>query len=110
MEYGNAKEKNGIRVIPSYIESYYLEFYPSSTINKVQWGKIPVIIGGVEKILTDPVISIPNPVIDGGLIIPNFNDDFTGQGPDLGAFEAGKPPLKFGRHANSTNFAPWEIY
>ncbi len=110
MEYGNAKEIHGIREIPDYIDSYYLEFYPTSTINKVQWGKVPVIIGGVEKILTDPVVSIPNPVIDGGVIIPNFNDDFSGQGPDIGAFEAGKPPLKFGRHANSTTWAPWEMY
>ena len=110
MDRGNAKESHGIKEIPRYIESYYLEFYPASTINKVQWGKIPVNIGGVEKILTDPIVSIPNPVIDGGIIIQNFNDDFLGNGPDLGAFEVGKPPLQFGRHANSTTWAPWEVY
>lgn len=110
MDYGIAQESHGIREVPSYIESYYLEFYPTSTINKVQWGKIPVILGGVEHILTDPVVTIPSPIIDSGIIIPNFNNDFSGKGPDLGAFEAGKPPLKFGRHANSTSWAPWEIY
>ena len=110
IEYGNAKETHGIREIPSFIESYYMEFYPNSTINKVKWGKIPVIIGGVEKILTDPVITIPNPVIDSGEIIPNFNDNYSGKGPDLGAFEVNKPPLKFGRQANSEQWAPWELY
>ena len=110
MENGNAKEAHGIREIPSFIESYYMEYYPTSTINKVKWGKISVIFGGVEKILTDPVITIPNPIIDSGKIIPNFNDDYSGKGPDLGAFEVGKPPLKFGRQANSNQWAPWELY
>jgi len=110
MELGIAKEAHGFREIPRFIASYYMEFYPASTIDKIKWGKIPVKIGAVEKIITDPVITIPNPVIDGGIIIPNFNDDFTGKGPDLGAFETGKPPLKFGRQANSKSPAPWEIY
>jgi hypothetical protein len=110
MDKGIAREEHGIKEIPQYIASYYMEFYPASTINKIQWGKIPVMIGAVEKILTDPVVTIPNPVIDGGVIIPNFNDDFAGKGPDLGAFETGKPPLKFGRQANSTAPAAWEVY
>jgi hypothetical protein len=110
MEYGIAGETHGIREIPQYIASYYLAFYPKSTINKVQFGKIPVVIGGVEQILTDPLISLPNPVIDAGLVIANFNDDYAGKGPDLGAFEAGRPPLKFGRLANSTSWAAWELY
>jgi hypothetical protein len=110
MEYGIAGETHGIREIPQYIASYYLAFYPKSTINKVQFGKIPVVIGGVEQILTDPLISLPNPVIDSGLVIANFNDDYAGKGPDLGAFEAGNPPLKFGRQANSTSWAAWETY
>ncbi|MBN2411675.1 right-handed parallel beta-helix repeat-containing protein [candidate division KSB1 bacterium] len=110
MEYGNAKEPHGIKEIPRFIESYYLEFYPASTINKIQWGKIPVKIGDIEQILTDPVITIPNPVIDGGVVLPNFNDNYTGQAPDLGAFEVDRPPLKFGRHANSDKWAPWERY
>ena len=110
MDLGNAQEPHGIKEIPGYIESYYLEFYPSSTINKIEWGKIPIRIGDTEKILTDPVITVPNPVIDGGAVIPNFNDDYTGKAPDLGAFEVDRPPLKFGRHANSKEWAPWERY
>jgi hypothetical protein len=110
MDLGNAKETHGIKEIPRFIESYYLEFYPTSTIETIKWGKIRMKIGDVEKILTDPVITIPNPVIDFGIIIPNFNDNYQGKGPDLGAFEAGNPPLKFGRIANSRERAPWEKY
>jgi hypothetical protein len=29
--------------------------------------------------------------------LPNFNDDFTGAAPDMGAHETGKPAMKFGR-------------
>ncbi|MBN2138197.1 MAG: right-handed parallel beta-helix repeat-containing protein [Sedimentisphaerales bacterium] len=36
---------------------------------------------------------------DAGTIIPNFNDNFTGKAPDIGAFEAGKPPLAYGTEA-----------
>jgi hypothetical protein len=110
IDYGNAKEPHGIKEIPQFIESYYLEFYPTSRIETVKWGKVPITIGDEEKILTDPVVSIPNPVIDSGIFIPNFNDDYFGEAPDLGAFEVGKPPLKFGRHANSNKKAPWEMY
>jgi hypothetical protein len=39
----------------------------------------------------------PNsPGYDAGLVIPNFNDGFTGAGPDMGAHEAGTPAMKFG--------------
>ena len=110
MVLGNAKEPHGIKEIPWFIESYYLEFYPKSSIETVKWGKRPVKIGDTEKILTDPVITVPNPIIDAGIPLPNFNDNFTGDGPDLGAFEIGCPPLKFGRHANGAQLAPWERY
>ncbi len=110
MDPGQAREEHGIKDIPVFIESYYLEFYPASTIDKVQFGKIPVKIGESETILTDPVVTVQNPVIDSGVIIPNFNDSYKGKLPDLGAFEAGNPPLKFGRHANSRDWAPWEKY
>jgi hypothetical protein len=33
---------------------------------------------------------------DRAVRLPNFNDDFTGAGPDVGAHEAGKPPMRFG--------------
>jgi hypothetical protein len=36
---------------------------------------------------------------DQGVRIPNFNDDFQGAGPDMGAHEAGKPAMLFGTRA-----------
>jgi hypothetical protein len=39
----------------------------------------------------------PNSVaVDAGCKLPNVNDDFTGQAPDLGALEIGKPPAVYG--------------
>jgi hypothetical protein len=34
--------------------------------------------------------------VDAGAILPNINDDFLGNGPDLGAFEAGQLPPIYG--------------
>ena len=33
---------------------------------------------------------------DGAARVPNFNDAFTGAGPDMGAHEAGTPAMRFG--------------
>lgn len=110
MDKGVAKEPHGIHGKPALIESYYLEFYPASTTTTVQWGKVPFDRGGKEQIITDPVVTLPNPIIDAGDVIPGFNDDYTGKAPDLGAFERGRPPLRFGRRAQSLEWAPWEKY
>ncbi|MGC9328063.1 MAG: hypothetical protein ACP5I1_10555, partial [Candidatus Hinthialibacter sp.] len=59
--------------------------------------------------ITDPVITVPNPVVDGGERIPGFNDEYIGDAPDVGAFELGAPPLRFGRRAAQTIWAPWEL-
>jgi hypothetical protein len=37
-----------------------------------------------------------SPGYDAGVHLPNFNDHFTGAGPDIGACEAGQSPLEFG--------------
>jgi len=37
-----------------------------------------------------------SPGFDAGVRIPNFNDDFTGERPDMGAHEAGTSPMEFG--------------
>ena len=37
-----------------------------------------------------------SPGYDAGVRIPNFNDGFTGAAPDMGAHEAGTPPMQFG--------------
>ncbi len=40
-----------------------------------------------------------SPGFDGGVRIDNFNDDFAGTNPDMGAFESGRLPLEFGVNA-----------
>jgi hypothetical protein len=52
-------------------------------------------------------------MIDSGIILPGFNDDFKGKAPDLGAFEVGNPPLVFGRRAHlnfDEGWTPWERF
>jgi hypothetical protein len=114
---GAAEEKHGIkldwRLGPLFVRSHRLEFFPSSTTTRVVGGKIPVKFGTEERIVTDPMLQVPNPVIDAGVLLPGFNDDFTGKAPDLGAFEAGRPPLEFGRRAylrHDEGWAAWERY
>jgi len=107
---GIANERHGLRGNPAFIKSYALEFYPSSTTTKIQWGKVPVRQGDKTVTLTDPVTTVPNPVIDAGVKLPNFNDDYAGEAPDLGAFELGRPPIRFGRRAMGNHWAPWELH
>jgi hypothetical protein len=37
-----------------------------------------------------------SPGYDAGFLIPNFNDNYEGKAPDIGAWEVGTPPMKFG--------------
>jgi len=37
-----------------------------------------------------------SPGYDAGVVIPNFNDNYNGSAPDIGAHEAGSPPMEFG--------------
>ena len=95
------------------MSSYKLEFYPRSTINSIKWGAYPYEFGERKVNITDPVVWIKNPLIDSGELIPGINDNYTGKGPDIGAFETGTPPLEFGRRAYlgyDEGWAPWEIY
>jgi hypothetical protein len=114
-----AKEEHGIRFTSTpagtrlFRSSYCLEYYPRSTVVSIKWGKIPYEFGDRTVTLTDPVEWIRNPLIDSGVLLPGFNDNFKGEGPDLGAFEVGSPPLRFGRRAyleHDQELAPWEIY
>ncbi len=112
-ERGTARGSHIARGKPKYVESYYLEFYPASTTSKVDYGKREVPAGKGTIRITDPVISVPNPAIDAGQVLPGFNDDYTGEAPDLGAFERLRPPLRFGRRAYlkpDEGWAPWELY
>ncbi|MBA7627641.1 hypothetical protein ES703_35108 [subsurface metagenome] len=92
-------EKHGIRKKPSFVHSQGLEFYLAPTIRTVKWGKTPMQRGGKTVVITDMIITVPNPAIDAGVLIPGFNDDYKGKAPDMGAFERGNSPMKFGRHA-----------
>jgi hypothetical protein len=114
-----ATEGNGIKFTTTpagtrlYSSSYNLEFYPRSSINSIKWGKYPYEFGDKKLEITDPVVWISNPLLDSGVIIPGFNDDFSGKAPDLGAFEVGLPPIQFGRRAflnYNEGRASWEIY
>jgi len=104
-------EKHGIRGKPSFVESLSPEFYLAATTTRIHWGVTTTTHDGGELRVTDKVMTVPNPAIDAGIRLPNFNDDFAGEAPDLGAFERGRPPLKFGRHAYGEGemfVAPWE--
>jgi hypothetical protein len=107
---GRAREEHRLRGRMAYLNSHYLEFYPAPTVTSIEWGRKQVTHGGKTRSITDPVVVVPNPVIDGGIRIPNFNDDFTGDAPDVGAFEVGRPPLRFGRRAYNDIWAPWELH
>jgi hypothetical protein len=42
-----------------------------------------------------------SPGYDAGVVIPNFNDGYTGAAPDMGAHEAGTPAMRFGINAGT---------
>ena len=49
-----------------------------------------------------------SPGVDAGVRIPNFNDNFVGAAPDIGAQESGAPLLVFGiKAATSRDMATW---
>jgi len=103
-------EEHGIRAKVSFIRSFGLEWYLAPTTTKIEWGRTTTEHYGKKLTVTDKVMTVPNPLIDAGVLIPGFNDDYKGEKPDIGAFELGNPPIKFGRHAvEPVIFAPWEL-
>jgi hypothetical protein len=97
-------------VASMFLVSVRMEWYLAPTMNKIEWGRIESVRNGKTVAITDPLIQAPNPAIDKGVRLPNFNDDFTGAAPDIGAFEGGRPPLRFGREsAPGFQRAPWEV-
>jgi hypothetical protein len=116
---GSTQEQHAARITatPSgtrlFVTSFNLEFYPRSTLNAINWGAHPYEFGERKVNVTDPVVWIKNPMIDGGAVLPGFNDNFKGSAPDIGAFEVGAPPLQFGRRAYlkyDEGWCPWEKY
>ncbi|WP_236972608.1 right-handed parallel beta-helix repeat-containing protein [Membranihabitans marinus] len=116
---GTAEEEHGIEFYTTpagtrlYVSSTGLEFYPRLYINSIAWGKYPYEFGDKKRNITDPMIQLKNPLIDGGIVLKGFNDDYRGDGPDLGAFETGERALEFGRRAYLSydeGWCPWEKY
>ena len=94
-----------------FLPSERLEWYLAPTMNRIQWGRVESTRNGKSVAITDPLVQARNPAIDAGVPLPGFNDDYTGAAPDIGAFENGKPPLRFGREmAPGFRRAPWEVY
>jgi hypothetical protein len=94
-----------------FVPSDRLEWFLAATIPSIKWGKVEYSRSGKNFTITDPLVQVPNPALDKGVRLPNFNDDYQGVAPDIGAFENGNPPLRFGREA-APGFAraPWEIF
>ncbi|MBI5084780.1 MAG: right-handed parallel beta-helix repeat-containing protein, partial [Acidobacteria bacterium] len=86
-----------------------LEWFLAPTMNKIRWGRIEYERGGKKVFITDPLEQVANPALDKGVRLPGFNDDYAGAGPDMGAFENGRPALRFGREmAPGFERAAWE--
>jgi hypothetical protein len=98
-------------VLSMFLPSEGLEWFLAPTMNKIQWGRIAYERGEKKFFITDPMEPAPNPALDKGVRLAGFNDDFAGAAPDIGAFENGCPPLRFGREmAPGFERAPWEKY
>jgi hypothetical protein len=93
---------------PSYADPQGLEFYPSTRTLMSGGHKVEMQFATGTRVVTNPMVMRENAMIDGGVRIPNFNDDFAGAAPDVGAFEVGRPPLRFGREGIDAPRAPWE--
>ena len=75
---GREHQKHGIRALPIYAH-----------VTGLRNG---------EGVFT---LSPNSPGFDAGVRLPNFNDDFTGSAPDMGAHEAGTGPMEYGVNAYS---------
>lgn len=71
---GNRIGTNGQRAAPSYAPGH----------------------GAVSRAGGQYALAPGTPGFDGAERLPNFNDDFSGAAPDVGAHESGAPPMRFG--------------
>lgn len=99
-----------------FVQSLFLpsplpEWFLAPTARRIRWGRVEFRHPARNFTITDPVVEVPNPALDRGVPIPGFNDDYAGAAPDIGAYENGRPPLRFGREmAPGFARAPWETY
>lgn len=69
--------------------------YPGAEPNGIKGVPIYDLNNGNGEFALDPF----SPGYDAGVVIPNFNDNYNGAAPDMGAHEAGSPPMEFGVNA-----------
>jgi hypothetical protein len=94
-----------------FLPSDRFEWYLAPSVNRIQWGRAEYKQNGQSFFITDPMVQVKNPALDAGVRLPGFNDQYTGDAPDIGAFETGAPPLRFGREmAPDFTRPPWELY
>jgi hypothetical protein len=98
-------------VLSMFLPGDRLEWYLAPTMNRIRWGRVQYSPNGRDFAITDPLVQVKNPAIDAGVRLPGFNDEYSGAAPDIGAFENGLPPPRFGREmAPGFARAPWERY
>ncbi len=80
----------------------YSKVYPSGNGGNAIKG-IPIYIKdanfNIDEMTADFSLSSQSLGYDAGVVIPNFTDGYEGAAPDMGAFEAGKPPMEYGVNA-----------
>lgn len=87
------------------------EWFLAPTMTQIHFGVLELVRDGNTIRLSDAAMPAKNPALDTGARLPGFNDGYTGSAPDIGAFENGRPPLRFGREmAPGFTRAPWEMY
>ena len=80
-----------------FLSSERPEWFLAPSVRRIEWGRVTFSRNGKQVAITDPVMDVKSPALDAGVRLPGFNDGFVGAAPDIGAFENGAPPLRFGR-------------
>jgi len=73
----------------------YIDARPGAERNGINGVPIYDPDNGNGEFSLDP----SSPGYDAGVVIPNFNDNYNGDAPDIGAHEASSPPMEFGVNA-----------
>jgi hypothetical protein len=73
-----------------------LETYPGAEPHGIR--KVPVY--NPKNASGEFALAPSSPGFNAGVVIANFNDKYSGAAPDMGAFEAGSPPMEFGVNAH----------
>ena len=95
-----------------FVQSMFLpsdgnEWFLAPTMKKIEWGRIESVRKGKTVAITDPVLDVPNPAIDRESGCPASTTTSPGP-PDIGAYETGRPPLRFDARRPRIQRAPWD--